>query len=212
MTTTTTPKTAAFRSILAKTAALHADIRTLDDAIRERDAIRARMGECRDETEARKHLGDLMRAEETVTVKQVRDPHLQAVLADLLAETKEAFLESHAEVAAIVRDAPKAALAAFQDMLRSAQLDPDRQKLEQTNPIVAEAIRPNELAKLQEDKLSEAWRTMSLSDAPLSKQVEGFQSALEWHDKALAAHVEIAAEDKRMVAACDAFRKVLAKN
>lgn len=66
MTTITTPKTAAFRSILAKAATLHADISTLNDAIRERDTIRVRMGECRDEAEARKHLGDLMRAKETV--------------------------------------------------------------------------------------------------------------------------------------------------
>ncbi len=211
MTTSTTPKTAAFRSILAKAATLHSDISTLNDAIRERDAIRVRMGECRDEAEARKHLGDLMRAEETVTIKQVRDHRLQAELADLLAQTEAAFLDANTEVASIVRDAPKSSLTAFLDMLRDAQFDPEKQSLEKVTLIVAESIRPNELAKLQEDKLSEAWRVMSLSNAPLSKRVEGFQTALEWHDNALAAHVEIAAEDKRMTAACEAFRKVLAK-
>ncbi len=142
---------------------------------------------------------------------QSRDPRLQAELAGLLAETESAFLESHTEVTAIVRDAPKSSLTAFLDMLRAAQFDPDKQSLEKATLIVAESIRPNELAKLQEDKLSEAWRVMSLFNAPLSKRVEGFQTALEWHEKALAAHVEIAAEDKRMTAACEAFRKVLAK-
>jgi hypothetical protein len=78
----------------------------------------------------------------------------------------------------------------FLDMLRAAQFDPEKQSLEKATTIVAESIRPNELAKLQEDKHSEAWRVMSLSNAPLSKRVEGFQTALELHDKALAALVE----------------------
>jgi hypothetical protein len=111
MTTLTTPKTAAFRSRLAKAEALHTEICTLDTAIRDRDATRTRMADCCEEAEARKHLGDLMRAEETVTIKQVRDPRLQADLADLLTQTEAAHAESHAEVAAIARCAPKDALA-----------------------------------------------------------------------------------------------------
>jgi hypothetical protein len=104
----------------------------------------------------------------------------------------------------------KAGVTAFQDMLRAAQYDPEKRNVEQATLIVAEAIRPNVLAKLQEDNISEAWRAMEQSNAPLSKRVEGFQAALEWHEKALAEHAEIAAQDKRMAAACVAFRKVIA--
>ena len=184
---------------------------TLDTAIRERDAIRARMADCGDEAEARKHLGPLMRAEETVTVKQVRLPRQQADLAAILTRTEEAFHAAHSEVEAIIRDAPKEAVAAFRDMLHAAQLDPDKRNVELANPVVVEAIRPHALAKLQDDKLQEAWRAVAVSTDPLHKRVAGFQTALAWHDEALAAHAEIAAEDRRMVAACEAFRKVLAK-
>jgi hypothetical protein len=86
MSNQSTPKTATFRSLVQKTGTLHAEISTLDAAIRDRDAIKARMADCGDEAEARKHLADLMRAEETVIIKQVRKPHLQADLVDLLTQ------------------------------------------------------------------------------------------------------------------------------
>jgi hypothetical protein len=206
-----TPNTDAFRSLVHQAGALQTEISTLDAAIRERDAIRARMAECSDEAEARKHLGDLTRAEETVTVKEVRLPRQQAELAELLTRTEEAFHATHAEVEAIIMAAPKEAVAAFRDLLHAAQLDPEERKVEQANPVVVDAIRPHALAKLQEDTLHEAWRAVALSDAPLQKRVEGFKNSLAWFEKALVGHVEIAAEDKRMVAACEAFRKALAK-
>ena len=206
-----TPKTDTFRSLVNQAGALQTEISTLDAAIRERDAIRARMAECGDETGARKHLGDLTRAEETVTVKQVRLPRQQAELADILTRTEEAFHATHTEVEAIIMAAPKEAVAAFRDLLHAAQLDPEERKVEQANPVVVDAIRPHALAKLQEDTLHEAWRAVALADAPLQKRVEGFKTALAWFEKALVSNVEIAAEDKRMVAACEAFRKALTK-
>lgn len=52
MTQQSTPKTAAFRSLLQKATTLHAEILTLDAAIRTRDEIKAHMGECGDEAES----------------------------------------------------------------------------------------------------------------------------------------------------------------
>ena len=169
------------------------------------------MAECGDEAEARKHLGDLTRAEETVIIKQVREPRLQAELAAVVAQTDEEFHAALGEVNRIIDVAPREAVAAFGDLLRAVQLDPEKRKVEQANPVVVEAIRPHALAKLQEDTVHEAWRAVTLSDQPLGKQVEAFRTALAWLDKALAAHAEIVAEDKRMVAACDAFLKVFTK-
>jgi hypothetical protein len=206
-----TPKTAAFRSLLQKVTTLHADICTLAAAIRDRDEIKAHMGECRDEAETRKHLGDLMRAEETVTIKQVREPRLQADLADLLTQTDDAFHLAHTEVKRITEEAPKEAVAAFQALLIASQLDPEVRKVEQANPVVVNAIRPRALAGMLEDRIHEAWRSVTFSDQAPGRRVEAYQTALAWHDKALAAHAEVIAEDKRMVAACEAFRKVLAK-
>ena len=211
MTQQSTPKTAEFRSLLVKAEALHAEISTLDAAICERDAIKVLMGDCRDEAEARKYLGDLMRAEETVIVKQARDSRLQAELADLVACTDAAFQACHAEVADIVRAAPRNAMDAFLDMLRASQFVPEKRRAEQAIPIVAEAIRPNVLVDMLKDRIDEAWRAVSFaSNKTLGGRIEEFKIALKLHDKALVEHDEVVVEDKRVVAACEAFRKVLA--
>ena len=206
-----TPKTAAFRSLVQKTGTLHAEISTLDTAIRDRDAIRARMADCGDETEARKHLGDLTRAEETVTIKQARLPRQQADLANLLDQTLDAYGEAHTEWRSIIEATPKQAAQAFRELLHAAQLDPEVQKVEKANPVVVDAIRPLALASQQDDFLYEAWRSASITSDTADKRVAGFQSAIKWLDKVQAAHAEVVAEDKRMVAACEAFRKALAK-
>lgn len=206
-----TPKTAAFRTLVQKTGTLHAEISTLDTAIRERDAIRSRIGDCQDETEARKHLGDLTRAEETVIIKQARLPRQQSELADLLEQTFEAYSEAHAEWYRIIEASPKQAAQAFRDLLHAAQLDPEYQKVEKANPVVVDAIRPLALASQQDDLLTEAWRFANITSDVAGKRVEGFQSAIKSLDKIQVAHAEVIAEDKRMVAACEAFRKVLAK-
>jgi len=209
MTHQPTPQIDSFRSIVQKAVTLHSEISTLDAAIRERDEIKARMGDCRDEAEARKHLATLMRAEETVIVKQAREPRQQAELANLLTQTEEAFQAANTDLTRIIGDTPKQAMEAFSDLLRASQLDPEIRKVELANPVVVNAIRPRALASQQEDRLHEAWRAVASSTDSLVKRVEGFKNALAWFDKVLVAQVQIAEEDKRMVAACEAFRKVL---
>ena len=209
MTHQPTPQIDSFRSIVQKAVTLHSEISTLDAAIRERDEIKARMGDCRDEAEARKHLATLMRAEETVIVKQAREPRQQAELANLLTQTEEAFQAANSELTRIIGDTPKQAMEAFSDLLRASQLDPEIRKVELANPVVVNAIRPRALASQQEDRLHEAWRAVASFTDSLVKRVEGFKNALAWFDKVLVAQVQIADEDKRMTAACEAFRKVL---
>lgn len=207
-----TPKTVAFRSLVQKLGTLHTEISTLDTAIRERDAIRTRIGDCQDEAEARKHLGDLTRAEETVIIKQARLPRQQAELAALIDETLEGFNAANDEWRKIIEATPKQAGQAFRDLLLAAQLDPEVRKVELANPVVVDAIRPLALASKQDDLRNEAWRAANItSDAP-GQRVAGLQSALKWLDKVHAAHTDVVTEDKRMTAACEAFRKVLAKS
>ena len=94
-------------------------------------------------------------------------------------------------------------------LLHASQLDPENRKVEQAVPVMVNSIRPRALASLQEDRLHEAWRSVPSTTDPLAKRVEGFKSTLASFDKVLAAQVQIADEDKRMAAACEAFRKVL---
>lgn len=206
-----TPKTVAFRSLVQKLGTLHNEISTLDTAIRERDAIRARIGDCQDEAEARKHLADLSRAEETVMIKQARLPRQQAELAALIDETLEGYNAANEEWRKIIEATPTQSAQAFRDLLHAAQLDPEVRKVELANPVVADAIRPLALASKQDDLRQQAWRAANItSDAP-AQRVAGLQEAMKWLDKVQAAHAEVVAEDKRMVAACEAFRKALAK-
>ena len=211
MSNQSTPKTVAFRLLVQKLGTLHTEISTLDNAIRERDAIRARIGDCQDEAEARKHIGDLTRAEETVIIKQARLPRQQAELAALIDETLEGYNAANEEWRKIIEATPTQSAQAFRDLLHAAQLDPEVRKVELANPVVVDAIRPLALASKQDDLRNEAWRAANLtSDAP-GQRVAGLQEAIKWLDKVQAAHAEVAAEDKRMVAACEAFRNVFAK-
>ena len=212
MSNQSTPKTVALRSLVQKLGTLHTEISTLDTALRERDAIRARIGDCQDEAEARKHLGDLTRAEETVIIKQARLPRQQAELAALIDETLEGFNAANEEWRKIIEATPTQSAQAFRDLLHAAQLDPEVRKVELANPVVVDAICPLALADKQDDLLQQAWRAANItSDAP-AQRVAGLLEAVRWLDKVQTAHAEVVAEDKRMVAACEAFRKVLAKS
>ena len=97
-----TPQLNAFRSIVQQAGTLHAELSTLDTAIRDLDSIKTRMGDSRDESEVRKLLSELTRAEETVTVKRFREPRLRADLADTVTQAEHAFQTAFTEVESIL--------------------------------------------------------------------------------------------------------------
>lgn len=204
----TSPKLESFRALVQQAASIHTDISTYEAAIRDRDAIRQRMADSADEAEAHKHLDDLTRVEQSITVKKVRLPRQKGSLADILSQTTEAFLAAHPEVEALVMAASKDATAAFRHLLHAVQLDTGKRDLERANPVVIAAIRTHALAMRQEDILAEAWRAGSISIDSPPKWIERFQVALACLDKALAAHADIVAEDKRLASACAAFLEV----
>ncbi len=105
--------------------------------------------------------------------------------------------------------ARRAAIQSVRLFLCSLIRNPEIRKVELANPVVVNAIRPRALASQQEDRLHEAWRAVASSTDSLVKRVEGFKNALARFDKVLVAQVQIAEEDKRMTAACEAFRNVL---
>ena len=65
-----TPKLDAFRSLVHKAGALHAELATLDAAIRELDAIKARIADCRDEAEALASSSPTLRRAEEIRHRQ----------------------------------------------------------------------------------------------------------------------------------------------
>lgn len=134
------------------------------------------MANCGDEAQARKHLGDLNRAEETIIIKLARLPRLQSDLADMLEETLEAYSEAHTEWYRIIGATPKQAAQAFSDFLHAAQLDPEHQKVAKANPVVVGAIRPLAITSNQDELLSEAWRSANITSEAADKRVVGFHS------------------------------------
>ena len=93
------------------------------DAIGKLDAIKARMGDCRDESEARKFLAELTRAEEAVTIKRIREPRLLADLTALRTTAEDAFYTAFGS-----REAPGPNTAASRAELPGpAERRPDRQ-------------------------------------------------------------------------------------
>jgi hypothetical protein len=207
----TTPKIDSYRIIVRNALALYADLASIDTAISVRDAIKARMGDCRDEAEARQLLSDLTRAEESVTIKRIREARLRADLAGALISAEDAFYPAFAETEKLVTDASGRSVADFIDLLRAAQLDEPSAQTDKLNEVTAAAVKPNALARRQLTALDGARRAVAVVSDALEDRVNGAQNAIAVMDKILAALPEIAAEAKRLAVACDAFIKALTK-
>jgi hypothetical protein len=206
-----TPKLDAFRSLVRQAESLHAELTSLDTATSDRDAIKARIGACDDESEARKLLGDLTRAEEAVTLKSIREPRLRADLLALLTESKHAFHAAHGETGRLLAHLPDQAVSRFRDLLANAQPGGAEREVVKLNEHTIETIAPMDMVRRQKDKLNSAWREVELAADNVPARVQGMRAALALLDKVVAAQVEIAAESKRLAAACDAFLKVFSK-
>ncbi len=206
-----TPKLDAFRSLLGQAESLHAELSTLDTATRDRDAIKTRMGDCRDEDEARTLLGELARAEEVVTIKSIRAPRLRADLVALLTEAEKACNAARHEVARTLAGLPREAAEIFRQLIREVQSDAERDRRRQATEQVALGVSPLAMAETQQGNLSSASRSVGLSSETPERRLEGLQGALRHLDRANAAQDEILAEAKRLVAACEAFLKVFTK-
>ena len=211
MTNQSLSKTAAFRSLVQQAGTLQAELVSLDIAIRDLDAIKARMGDCRDEAEARKSLGELTRAEEAVAVKRIREPRLRADISGLLSGSVEVCIAAFTEAKDLVTGATDASVAGLADTLRSVQPDPEDTKTDRATTLAVQACRTRIMAVAQHDALDAAWPSSWLQSESLEKQVNAAKSAIAALDATLAALPEITAEAKRLAAACEAFRKVLAK-
>lgn len=207
----TTPKIDSFRTIVGQAVTLYAEISTISTAISNLETIKARIGDCRSEADARRFVSDLTRAEEAVTIKRIREPRMLTDLAALLASANDAKYPAFREAENLLTYATAAALAGIADLLKAVQFDPQPFKPNKVNDMLVEDVRPNVLARRQADALRQAMRNATGPSDPLTDQVVGVKTLLAALDKTLAALPEIAAEAKRLAVACDAFIKALTK-
>ena len=206
-----TPKLDAFRSIVQQAENLHADLITIDAAIRLRDAIKQRMSDSDDETEARELLCELAIAEESVTVKQIRQPRLQAELADLLTTTEKACNAALSEASRIILNTPQEAVTDFREILQDALYAGELGNRRSAADTILRAVGPFIMADRLNSSLSSARRSIAPSTERIEKRLKGVRSALANLEKVHAEQANIAAESARLTAACTAFRKAFAK-
>lgn len=206
-----TPRLDSFRALVQQANSLHADLITIDAAIRVRDGIKQRMSDCDDETEARELLGELAIAEESVTVKHVRQPRLQAQLAELLTTGEKACNAALSEASRIIQSTPQEAVTSFREVLQDALYRGELANRRSAAENLLRAVGPFIMADHLNSNLSSARRSIAPATEPLGERLEGLRSALTNLEKAHAEQANIAAEAARLTAACTAFRKAYSK-
>lgn len=206
-----TPKTDAFRSLVHQAGALQTEISTLDAAIGDLDAIKARISDCRDETEAHQLIAAMRRAEETVTVKRLRESRLRDELAAIVKEAEFAHFEVMSAIDAMLLDLTDIATQPFRELLLSLQPEEDNSKRDDANKVVLRAIAPAVLVEDLFKMLHDAVHSVGVVTKDPYGPAKGIRKALEITDALLARVPEVHNERKRHAAACDAFRKVLTK-
>jgi phosphoglycolate phosphatase-like HAD superfamily hydrolase len=207
----TTAKLDAFRSLVHKSGALYAELATLDGAIRERDAIKTRIGTCDDESEARKLLGDLTRAEESVTLKSIREPRLRDELAAIVKEAEFAHFEVMSAIDAMLNDLAVVTIQPFHELLLSLQPEEENSKRDDANNVVLKALVPAVLVEDLFKMLHDASHSVGVATSDPYGPAKGLRAALEITDALLARLPEVHEERKQHVAACEAFCKAFAK-
>ncbi len=206
-----TPKLDAFRSLVQRAGALHSELATLDTAIRNLDTIKARIAECGDEAQVHPLIADLRQAEETVTVKRLREPRLRDELAAIVKDAEFAHFEVMSAIEALLNDLSEAATQPFRELLLSLQPEEDNSKRDNANRVVLKALAPAVLADELYKMLRDAGRVVGVVSGDPYGPAKGLRSSLEITDALLVRLPELHDERKRMTAACEAFRKVLAK-
>lgn len=206
-----TPKLDAFRELLQQVESLDAELSSLEAATRDRDAIKARMSECQDESEARKLLKDLMQAEEDVTVKGIRRPRLQADLAELVTTSEKASNAALNEASRFFGQMRREAVAGFEDVLHHAQAESERPRVRQANTDTSQALTVPTLVERQQRTLQTAHCSIGMTTVPLSDRIMALKSSLATIDRAQTARIDIAGKAARLTAACAAFQKAYAK-
>lgn len=207
----TTTKLDAFRSLVQKAGALHAELATLDAAICELDSIKAQITDCSDDAKALQLIAALRRAEEIVTVKRLRESRLRGELDAIVKEAEFAHFEIMSAIDPMLHDLSTAATQPFRDLLESLQPEEENSKRDAANQVVLKALAPAVLVEELLKMLRDAFHSVGVVSGDPYGPAKGIRRALDITDALLARLPEVHEERKRHAAACAAFRKVFAK-
>lgn len=207
----TKAKLDAFRSLARKTETLHAELASLDAAVSDLDAIKERIDSCRDEAEARQLLAEFREAEDTVTIKRIRQTRLREELAATTREAEFAYFDAITVLTQLTTEVKKAALEPLDKLLRSLQPEELNRKRDEANKVALSAVSPSVHAEEMGRRLGDVWKEIGIKTNDPYGPAKNIRHALETVDHVLARIPELQKEAKRNTAACEAFRKAYAK-
>ena len=212
MTTHTTPQFDSFRALVSHAETLHAELSTLNEATKQLENIKTRIGNCRDEDEARQLLSEMRNAEEAVVIKQIRGKRLTSDLQSLLANAEKARQAAQSEAGAVLRQAPQQVVHAVKELVECCRHESRKPRDPRSLDDVIHTLVPMAVANRLEESLRSSSRLYCQENDPVSRKLEVLQQSGTYLQHFHDGRDELSAESARLVAACAAFRKAYNKH
>lgn len=207
-----TPEFDTLRSLVSQAETLHAELSTLTGATRQLEDIKTRMGDCRDEDEARQLLSEMRNAEEMVVIKQIRGKRITADIETILADAENARQAAQSEAGAVLRHAPLEVVSAIKDLVATCRHESRKPRDPRSLDDVIQTFVPMALIERLDSCLHSAIRLHYQDNEPFSGKLDILKQAVAYLQRVHDGRTELAAESARLVAACAAFRKSYAKH
>ena len=212
MSNQSTPKFDTFRALVSQAETLHAELSTLNQAAKQLEGIKTRIGDCRDEDEARQLLSEMRDAEEVVVIKQIRGKRITADLETVLADAENARQAAQSEAGAVLRHAPLEVVSAVKELVAACRHESRKPRDPRSLDDVIHTFVPMALIERLDGQLHSAIRLYYQDTEPFSGKLDMLKQAVAYLQRVHDGRAELAAESSRLVAACAAFRKSYAKH
>jgi hypothetical protein len=207
-----TPEFDTLRALVSQAETLHAELFTLNEATKQLEDIKTRIGDCRDEDEARHLLSEMRNAEEHVVIKQIRGKRLTADLESAIADAETARQAAQSEAGAVLRHAPLEVVGAVKDLVETCRHESRKSRDPRSLDDVIQTFVPMALIERLDGQLHSAIRLYYQDTEPFSGKLDVLKQAVAYLQRVHDGRAELAAESARLVAACAAFRKSYAKH
>ncbi len=207
-----TPEFDTLRSLVSQAETLHAELSTLTAATQQLEQIKTRMGDCRDEDEARQLLSEMRNAEEAVVIKQIRGKRITADLEYVIAGAETARQAAQSEAGAVLHHAPQEVANAIKDLVETCRHESRKPRDPRSLDDVIHTLVPMAVANRLEEYLRSSSRLYCQETDPISRKLEVLQQSVAYLQHLHDGRDELTAETARVVAACAAFRKAYARH
>lgn len=211
MTNQPTPKFDSFRALVSHAETLHAELSTIDEAAKQLEDIKTRIGACHDEGEARKLLSEMRDAEEVVVIKQIRGKRLAADFESILADAEKARQAAQSEAGAVIRNAPLGVVEAFKELVETCRHESRKPRDPRSLDDVIQTFVPMVTIQRLDGIVGSAPRLYNQENEPPSRKLDVLKQVVHYLQRFHDGRSELDAECDRLIAACATFRKAYGK-